>query len=211
MSNMKNNNKRAFAALLVLILIVGALVWFFNRKGNSVNQQATPVLSISSYNQTQNKDATLATARPNDIVVFLLTAENKTAQLIPGYSMEANISEVADKSVLIDAQGASYNSATNSLVWTPLDIPANASIQKQFSVRINQLGVNASSDVLRIKFNNQIQVALAHPVVAGISQTPPLTPLKAPVTGPEGDLSLWLALGTASGYFLARKYRSRKA
>ncbi|MDP3740788.1 MAG: hypothetical protein Q8R08_00485, partial [bacterium] len=179
---------------------------------------ATPILSVTSFNQNQNKDATSVPARPQDIIVFTMTAENQSDKIIPGYIVEANISEVTDKSTLTDAQGASYNSATNSLIWTPLDIPAKGSIQKQFTVRVNQISANSSNPVMRIKFNNEVTVSVVEPTISpavlGASQTPrpapaPSAAYKAPVTGPAGDLSVWLALIATGTYFILRKYRIR--
>jgi len=116
-------SKRTFIGLISILLILGFVVWAVSRKSNSDQQAATPpLLSVSAYNQTKNVPATAAAAAPNDVVTFTLTAENQSEKIIQGFIIEANISQVTDKSTLIDAGGANYNSATNSLVWTPLDI-----------------------------------------------------------------------------------------
>ncbi len=202
-----------FLAILVIV-IVGAIVWaHFHNK--SQNETATlPVLSVSAFNQTKNTAATSVTAEPNDTLVFTLSAENQTDKVIPGYVMEANIADLSTNSTLTDANGASYNSATNSLVWTPLDINPNESIQKKITVRVNPLPATSNSAVLKMKFNNEVTVNVASkaPVAQAPTQNKPGkvagADYKAPVTGASENFILVLAAVSTLGFWF---YHRRKA
>jgi hypothetical protein len=201
-------NRNTLIGVVVLLLALGGIIWFaaVHRK---TNETVIPLLSVSAFNQTQNADATTAPARAQDQVTFTLTAQNQTDKTIPGYVIEANISQITDKSTLIDATGASYNSGTNSLVWTPLDIAAGQSIEKKFTVRVNP---TTSSSVMQIQFNNQLQVSIASSSVAG-AKTPPTSagsqPYKAPVTGNSGSFIVILSLLTTFGIWGVRKWKTR--
>lgn len=211
-------NFRTISAILtvLVVLIIGAIVWahFANKDKNAVAN--VPVLSVSAFNQTKNTSATTVTAEPADVIVFTLTAENQTDKVIPGYVLEANIADLSTGATLTDANGASYNSATNSLVWTPLDINPNESIEKKVTVRVNQLPANTNSGALKMKFNNEITINVASKAVA---QTPPPTrggvvagtqapPYKAPVSGPAENIIFALALVSTLGFWM---YHRRKA
>ena len=210
-------SKRTLVAIIVLVIIGGVIVWL-NRNKIVVNETVNPVLSVSGLNLTKNLDAVLKPAQAQDIIVYTLTAENPTDKVMPGFMIEVNISQVTDKSTLVDAQGASYNSATNSLVWTPLDIPANGSIQKQFSVKVNPVPADSTNMVMKIEYNNQINIGLAKSAVAGAMITPPARvghtstpkPYKAPTTGPEGELGLWFAAASTAIFAGIKKYRLNK-
>lgn len=203
-------SKRTFTALLVLILILAAVIFVARRKTDTSPIAVEPILSVAAYNQTRNVPATGSDAKPQDVVVYTLTVENPSNQIITGYVIQADISGISNNATLIDGQGASYNSSTNSLIWTPLDIPANGKVQKQFSVRINPLAAGINSAILSIRFNNQLQIAVAKPiqVVAGTSTTN--NNYKAPVTGPAENVVWALALLTTISVFAIRKFRKQK-
>lgn len=193
-------SKRPFIALVGLLLILAVVLWATNRKTENKTEALAPLLSVYAYNQTKSLPATQIAASPNDVVAYTLTAENQTDQVVSGFVITANISQVTDKSTLINANGAAYNSADNSLIWTPLDIPAYGVIQKQFIVRVNPIGASDTNTVMRIKFNNQIVVAVqsttSRQSVAGavIINGSSNDSYKAPVTGPAASAGVWLAL-----------------
>ncbi len=204
---------KAIAGVIVLLLILAGIIWYVEKHKKDTKEVSGPVLSASAYNQTKNSGATSAAANPKDVIVYTLNAENQNDDVIAGYVLEVNISEVTDKSTLIDAQGASYNSATNSLIWTPLDIPAHGSIEKQFSIRVNSLPQNATNTVIKVKFNNEIDIGINNPeaTVSGAetdnSKVDANKSYKAPVTGSSGSLIFLLATLTTLGYFGFKKYR----
>ena len=196
------NTTLRIIAIIVAVLVLLGLAYLIARKDS--DESDTPVLSVSAFNQTKNGDVGSTTTQPGDVIVFNLTAENKSDKVISGYIVEANISEIIPNAVLLDASGASFNSNTNSLVWTPLDIPAKGSIQKQFSVRVND--VPDANAALRIRFNNELTVAIAKPTVAG-TNNPTTPPYVAPATGASLNTILVLSLISTIAYFAIRKYR----
>ncbi len=201
-------SRRTLISLILLILVIGAIVWFAVSRDN---EAPTPLLSVSATNQTKNKPATDQPANPQDVIVYTLTAENQTEEVIPGYIMEVNISEITDKASLVDASGAAYNSATNSLVWTPLDIPANESITKTFSVKVNSLPANTSNSVLKVKFNNELAIDVSTPQVSGSNHpVQPTTPLTAPKSGASEWIPVLLAIISTFAFLAVRKYRFAK-
>lgn len=203
-------SKRTFIGLVVLLVLLGVIVWATRHKNTMSDQASTPLLSVYAYNKTKNLPAQQAEASANDVIVYTLSVENQSNKVIPGYIVEVNIAQVTDKSTLTDASGASYNSATNSLVWTPLDIPANGQIQKEFTVRVNQIAAGADS-MMKIKFDNEIDVTIASSTVAGVKTDNPAVTYKAPVTGPADNLALWFAVLTTIAFAIVKKYRLVKA
>jgi hypothetical protein len=191
-------SRRIILAIIALILIAAGVIWLVQRNKN--NNTVAPVLSVSAYNQTKNKSATDMAANPGDVIVYTLKAENQSDKTISGYVMEASIAEITDKASLLDASGASYNAATNSLVWTPLDIPAHESITKEFRVSVNQQAVG---NRLRVKFNNEVEVAVVStPVVSGAKNPDNTDNYKAPKTGASEWLpALFAVLFTAAWAF----------
>src|SRR5262249_53194096 len=123
-------------ALLILIVAAAAVTWFViqNRPTATPN---LPVWSLSAFNQTKNSDATKVDANLGDTIVYTLLAENQADKTIPGYVLQIDISPIGDQTTIVDASGASFDAQTKTLSWTPLDIPAHESIQKQFSVKVN--------------------------------------------------------------------------
>jgi hypothetical protein len=197
-------SRRIILGFIVLIVIVGGIIWLVRSRKNNT---ATPVLSVSAYNQTQNIDAASASAVKGDKIVYTLKAENTTDKVIPGYVIAADISQIATKATLLDAQGASFDSANNSLEWNPLDIPANGSIQKQFTVQVNPLANGQSTDVMKVSFNNELDISLQQATVASANPQPtPTTPYKAPKTGPTTDIVFALALLTTAFVFFGRMF-----
>ena len=202
---MERSTVRNITIIIVLLALVAAGVWFY-KKDEKKTEVVTPILSVSAFNQTQGKDASGVSAHPHDSVAFNLTAENPSDKVIPGYVVQVNIADITSKATLIDASGASYNSATNSLVWTPLDIPAKSHIEKQFVVRINDIAVN-SDNVLKLQFNNELRIGLEKPIVSGVAINTPQDNYKAPTTGTSSSWVVLLSLATTIGYFGIRKFR----
>ncbi|MGE5392993.1 MAG: hypothetical protein ACM3NH_04590 [Candidatus Saccharibacteria bacterium] len=210
--------------IVAVIIVVGAAialaVWQSNK--NKDNQAADTVMAITAFNQTKNADATAAPASPKDNIVYTLTVENKGDKVASGYVVEVNIEDISQLATLIDASGANYNSANNSLIWTPIDIPSKGSIEKKFTVRVKDpLPANTDS-VMTAKFNNEVSVQVkpgqtaAQTPAQQPTQTKP-TPTKpaptvagnsyrAPKTGPGLLLVVAVASGlTAAAVFILRR------
>lgn len=201
--------------IIGVILVVGLAIWFAVRQSNrNKDQAADTVMSVTAFNQTKNTDAVTNPASPRDTVVYTLTIENKGEKVAPGYVVEVNIADISQLATLIDAAGANYNSSNNSLIWTPLDIPAMGSIEKKFTVRVKD-PIPANTDgVMSVQFNNEVQVAVRPGQQVA---TPPASPsggttgrtgsvsgdstYRAPKTGPE--LPLIVALASAATLAIA--------
>lgn len=212
-------NTKSIGALLavLVVLIVGAIIWARVQK-NKVNEEvATPVMSVVGYNKTQNTNATSVEAKPNDEIVFTLTAENQSDKTISGYVMEANIADLSSHATLTDAGGASYNSATNSLVWTPLDINPNESIEKKIIVRVNPLAAGSTNNVMKMKFNNEVSVQVSNKTVASNAGNPGKVagikedPYKAPTTGTQENFLVVLAALSTLAFWMIKRKQALKA
>ncbi len=201
-------NKVTGIVLLVLIIVAGAIWYGFSRKEDEADRNE-PVLSVSAFNETKNTEASQAAAQPSDTIAFTLKAENPTAEVIPGYVLQADISNVANASTLVDAGGASFNSANNTLVWTPLDIGPNQSIESKFVVRVNDLPAGATTANMSIRYNNEVVIAVSKSAVAGAETTNTVPaardPYNAPTSGTSEMLVLGLAMISTFGAFMARK------
>jgi hypothetical protein len=210
----KDMERNRIIRIIVAVLVVAAVVAFVIYKNHKKNNEpVNPNLSIAAYNQTQNIDATKSTAHSKDVIIYTLNAANPNDKVISGYVMSVSIGGLTGASTLIDAQGANYNSGNNSLVWTPLDIPSNGAIQKQFTVRVNDtLPANASDRVLKVTFNNELDVNVDNNAVATNHTARPGSvggsgAYKAPTTGIPGWISFYLALFLTFGIMLFRTAR----
>ncbi|OGE82110.1 MAG: hypothetical protein A3B10_00715 [Candidatus Doudnabacteria bacterium RIFCSPLOWO2_01_FULL_44_21] len=192
--------------VIVLLVILAGIIWFY-QSPKETQENSLPVLSVSAFNQTQSNDATKVSARPQDSIEFILTGQNQTDQIILGYVMTIDIFKLSDSATLIDAGGASYNSASNSLVWTPLDIPVGGSIEKKFTVRVNELPPNTPSQIMEVEFSNKIQITVS-PKLQVLGNTVPASsqdPYTAPITGSTTGLVLILSVLTTFAGLIIRK------
>ena len=205
---MPNNIAKTVAGLVVLLLILGGVYFLQRQKSKSLPQAMTSV------------SPSAALVQPGESVVYALTVENPGKEILAGYIVEASIMDLQELSTLVDAQGANYNSATGSLVWTPLDVAANGSIQKKITVRVKN-DLPASSDlVMKLRFGNETSVAVARaqaltptPSPSSAGGSPGETPgnvagAYAPQSGPSGWLSFILALGITLSVSIYRFKRS---
>jgi hypothetical protein len=199
--------------VLVLLLIIAGISYGVHKHNQSKNTSTNPNLSVTVQNQTQNSDGTKVTAHPKDTLVYTLSAENPTDKVISGYVMEVGIGGATNNATLVDAQGANYSSGNNSLIWTPLDIPANGSIAKQFTLRVkDSLPANTADRVIKITFNNELTTNTAP---SSVAVNPPSRPglvgsgtsYTAPKTGIPGWISFYLALFVTFGILLFRVAR----
>lgn len=202
-------NRNRIIGLIVLVLAVAGIIWgiYYSQHKND-NTSVNPDLSVSVFNVTQNVDGTQVEAHPKDQLTYTLTANNPTDDVISGYVMEVEIGNVTNAATLIDAQGANYNSGNNSLIWTPLDIPANGAIEKQFTVRVKDtLPADEQSRTLKVVFSNEVSTTLS----AGTGSTGSIgndgASFEAPKTGIPGWISFFLAGFITFGFLLFRVAR----
>jgi hypothetical protein len=193
--------------IVLTLAILGGLIWlaiYLNNK--SEDEVLPPVLSVSSYNQTKNVDASVSMANPKDVIVYAIKATNPNDKIISGFVMEVSIDGIVEGATLTDAQGANFNSENNTLSWTPLDISASESMERQFTVRVKD--VLPADKTLRITYGNEVVVNLENKVTS----TPNVRPgsssgYKAPSTGIPGWVSFYLACFITFGILLFRTAR----
>jgi hypothetical protein len=205
---MKKSRILAIVLLIVVVAVIGIAIYHNKHKDDTSTNQ--PNLSVAVYNSTQSADGTTVTAHAKDNLVYSLTAVNPTDKIISGYVVEVGIANVVNNATLIDAQGANYDSGNSSLIWTPLDIPAQGSIQKQFTVRIKDtLPTDTALRVVKVTYSNEVVTNLAD---VSPSMTPAGRPgnvgtgttYHAPQTGIPGWISFLLASFITFGVLLIR-------
>lgn len=195
-----NRAIRIAITILVLVGIVLLIQYFRTHKNN---ETVNPDLSISALNQTQNIDATTTTAHPKDLIVYTVKASNPSEDVISAYVIEVGIGGITNNAVLTDASGANYNSANNSLVWTPLDIPANGSIEKNFTVRVKD--ALADDKNMTVAYGNELTVTTGAAVAANNrGNIGSNGAYRAPSTGIPGWISFYLAVFLTFGVMLFR-------
>jgi hypothetical protein len=211
---------RALVIIIIILVLAGGGYWIW-KANDDKNEEQEIVTSLAAFNQTKNADATTVNAATRDVIVYTLTVENKSDTVKEGYVVEANITDITEAATLIDAQGANYNSTNNSLVWTPLDVPAKGSFDKKFTVRIKDSLPAGADYVMSAKFNNELNINIDRGVAAAPTPTPTPqpspnptpapaptpSPYKAPSTGPSPMVIVVIALAFTAGVLLFRKAR----
>jgi hypothetical protein len=199
--------RKTIITIIALIAVLGILYWIQQSRDND-DASASTVQSVSAYNQTKNADATTVSANPNDVLVYTLTVRNTSDDVVSGYVVETNIEDISELATLTDAQGANYNENTKSLLWTPLDIPANGEIQKTFSVKVKDSLPTDSDLIMTTTYNNEVIVSVAKSQVAGSNNPGPVptpkAPYKAPTSGPSTWFAVLLALTFTMGIIMYR-------
>lgn len=206
--------KQLLIGLIVLIAIVLAVIFVPKNKEEKTNPA---VLSVSAFNQTKNSIAEDAPANPDDLVTYTLRAENPTDEVISGYVVEAKIQDLSELATLTDASGANFNSNTNFLVWTPLDIPAKGYIEKTFTVQVKPEIPADSDGVMTVEFNNQVQVAVNKQTAGAVQPMQPIQPsnsglisgtsnnYSAPSTGSALTIVIWASVLVTAALFAWRQ------
>lgn len=203
--------RRTILTILVLIVAIAGLVWFFQSRDDDDASEDTN-LSLSVFNQTKNTEGSAVNATPKDVLVYTLNVENTSDDVISGYVVETNIDDISELATLTDAAGANYNASTNSLMWTPIDVPANGSVQKTFTVRVKDTLPTDSDFIMTTAFGGEVDVNVSSTaVVVAPTPTPapnltptPLPSYQAPTTGPSVWFAFMLAITFTVGILLYR-------
>lgn len=203
--------RRTILSILVLVVAIAVIVWFAAFRNEDDASENTE-LSVSVFNQTKNAEGTSVDANPKDVLVYTLNVANTSDDVISGYVVETNIDDLSELATLTEAAGANYNASTNSLMWTPIDVPANSSIQKTFTVSVKDTLPTDSDFVMSTAFGNEANVNVKQ--VAAVTPAPTPTPVavnpgsnpsyQAPTTGPSVWFAFMLAMTFTAGIVLYR-------
>jgi hypothetical protein len=198
---------RAFIVILIIALLGGAGFWIWKIEQDKKSDSSDITTSVAAFNQTKNADAATVSASARDVIVYTLTVANAGDKVYPGYVVEVNIGDITQSATLIDAQGANYNSINNSLVWTPLDVPASGSFDKKFTVRVKD-AQDANADYsMSVSYSNELAIGIDRPAAEPAPAPTPNPPYSAPPTGPSSFIILMLAAGFTLGFLLFRQAR----
>jgi hypothetical protein len=205
--------KRTILIIVALLVLLALLFWYQQaNKDNDAN--ASVIQTVSVFNKTKNADATTIPANAGDELVYTLNVQNTSDEVISSYVVETNIADASELATLTDAQGANYNAGTNSLTWTPLDIPGNGSIERQFTVRVKDT-LPAESDLLiSVRYDNEVLVNVTRTAVVTPIPKPTPSPTPSPFTAPRTGPSVWfafiLAIAFTAGIVLYKASKSIK-
>jgi uncharacterized repeat protein (TIGR01451 family) len=162
-----------------------ASVFVASVAGSNINL----VLSKSAFNQTQNVDATSVPAHSGDLIVYTLSVQNTGNAPATNFVFSDNLSDVLQLSQLQDFGGSAFNLANLTLTWPAVTIPANGTVQKTFSVMVDQSFPAGSDNLMTNTFGNTINVTVLKPTV-----------FTAPKTGPTTDVVVMLSVLTVAGF-----------
>jgi hypothetical protein len=198
---------RVIIIILIIALLGGAGFWIWKINQDQKPDAADITTSVTAFNQTKNADAATVSASARDVIVYTLTVSNQGDKVYPGYVVEVNIGDLTQSATLIDAQGANYNSTNNSLVWTPLDVPASGSFDKKFTVRVKDAQDANADYVMSVSYPNELDINIDRPSAEPTPTPTPNPPYSAPATGPSAIIVLMLAAGFTLGFLLFRQAR----
>ncbi len=186
----------------------------FADNANSTNGQASVfvgsvlggnvdlVLSKRAFNQTQNVNALQVTARSGDLIVYTLSVRNQGNVTATNYVFQDSLADVLQLSMLQDFGGASFDLATLTLTWPQVNIEPGQTLEKTFSVRVNNTFPAGSDNVMTNIFGNTINVAVLKPAVAGAT---------APPTGATTNLIFAFSALSIAGFAAYRRKEQLKS
>jgi uncharacterized repeat protein (TIGR01451 family) len=168
--------------------------------GSNVNL----ILSKRAHNQTQNVDATSTSAKPGDVIVYTLSVRNSGNAPANSFTFQDDLSDVLQLSMLQDFGGASFTLSTLTLSWPAVSVPANSTVEKTFTVKVNSTFPANSDNVMTNVFGNTLNVRVIKPTVSGT--------FHAPNTGAGTNVAIAsvLSLLTLGGYMGYRKFKSNQ-
>lgn len=156
------------------------------------------VLSKKAYNVTRNVDATTVVAQSNDIIRYTITVQNTGNATATGYVFVDNVADVLQLAQLQDFPGASFDLLHN-LKWAAQDIPANSTVEKTFTVKVNATHPAGTDNIMTNTFGNTVNVQVNKGTVAGA--------FVAPTTGAGTNMAIALSLATLVAFVA---YRNRE-
>lgn len=184
--------------------------------GGSNDAQACIVEHKTAANRTQgiaNADGT--TAKPNDIIVYTLFAENTGKAAVKDFAMQENLSDVLDYATVTDLHGGKQ-SKRNVITWPSEAIKPGSTLTHKISVRVQGTLSNSTptatdpyhfDHVMTNVYGNAVNIKLpitTPGTLAPITSTTVSSSEALPNTGPGSGLVLAGSIVVVAGYFFAR-------
>lgn len=180
-----------------------------DKSQNSNDQLACLILSKSAVNITRNgQTADGTTAQGGDTIQYTLRVQNQGKATVKGFVIQDNLTDILEYSDITDMAGASLSS-DKIINWPAVDISANTTISRTFSVRIKnpvpQTPVSASNPgsfdlTMTNVYGNVINIKLPPTTVKTTEQVVG----NLPNTGPGTSLIIGFGVTTVMAYFFAR-------
>jgi uncharacterized repeat protein (TIGR01451 family)/fimbrial isopeptide formation D2 family protein len=155
------------------------------------------VLSKRAFNQTQGVDATVNSAKPDDLIIYTLSVSNRGNATATSYQFSDDLSNVLQLSHMDTFGDATFNIGNLSLVWPSVSIAAGSTAEKTFAVRVNQTFAANSGNVMTNTFGSTINIRVQKGLVKGTVVAPP--------TGTTSTFSLIFAGMTVMAVFAIKR------
>ena len=134
------------------------------------NQNLDKSISVNITNQT---DSTPTIFKPGDFATITLSAKNKSNkdQII---DLETNLSDIEEYADVTSLNGAIYNQSTKNISWQDVNIPADETVNRNFSIRLKSIfpatsrGIsnkNSQDCVAVIAFGDTASIPVKCPVI----------------------------------------------
>jgi uncharacterized repeat protein (TIGR01451 family) len=164
----------------------------------------------TASNVTENiANANNTTVKAGDIIKYTLTVKNSAVAKVKDFTVQENLSDVLDYANTADLNGGQVKS-NGLLTWPALDIPANGSVQKHFTVQIkNPIPKTAPAaddpqgfnGIMTNVYGSTVNIKVQQPTVVVASKT---VATALPNTGPGMGIIIMSIIAILAGYFYAR-------
>jgi uncharacterized repeat protein (TIGR01451 family) len=134
--------------------------------------------SKRAFNDTKGVDATSVAASKQDFITYTLTVTNTGNATAQAYIFQDDLSSVLNNATFVDNGGGGVLNG-NTVVFSPVDIPAGATVSKTFRVRVNFFLPNGNVSLINT-FGNTVTINVGQ-VLGAV--------FVAPKTGPSASLA----------------------
>jgi uncharacterized repeat protein (TIGR01451 family) len=178
---------------------------------SSTDSLACVKIHKSASNPTQGiTDANNTTAKPGDVIVYTLYAQNTGKSVVKSYVFQENLSDVLDYADVTDLHSGTIDNTTHVVSWPAEDVQAGATATKQITVKVKAQIPNtpaSSSDpghfdmIMTNVYGNTVNINLPPTVITTVAL---VTTTTLPNTGPGTGLFFSFAIVLVASYFFFR-------
>lgn len=187
-----------------------------DKANNQSDNLACITLSKLATNTTLNiTDANNTTAKPNDVIQYLLTAKNTGSGTIKEFLVQDNLTDTLEYADVVDLHGGQINQ-NNVVSWPTVNIESGQNVQKFITIKIKNTLPNTSSPlsnpgsfdlVINNVYGNATNIKLEADIVKSVES---ITTTTLPNTGPGISLVVSFITVAFTGYFFARSRLMKK-